>query len=112
MPLVLALDVDQIGGRRIQPLGEQPCEVEGDLGMLAQERGRVFRRPPATGVRARTVAVCGRSRRTDISPNTAPASEITATEVPPRKNLHRAVRQHEQAARPAPLVDQDVRPAR
>ena len=42
MPLELSLDVDQIGGRGVQPLGEEPGEREGDLGMPAEKRRRVI----------------------------------------------------------------------
>ena len=41
----MALDVDQIGGRRVKPLGEESREIEGDLGVQAEEHGRVFRCP-------------------------------------------------------------------
>jgi len=44
-PVVLALDVDEVGRRRVEPLREQAREVEGDFRVFAEEAAGIEGRP-------------------------------------------------------------------
>ena len=84
LPFELSLQVDEIGCRRVETLGEQPAEQKRDLGMGLEKAFGVVEHEHADRRAARTVAVCGRLSSTDISPKIEPGSPMTATCVSPR----------------------------
>ena len=71
---ILMHDVGKIGGGDIEPLRQKPRDQQRHRRLLAQKRSGVVEFVDVESAAARTVAVCGLSSSTDISPNTAPGS--------------------------------------
>ena len=82
--LELPFEVDEVGGRGMETLGEEPGNAIGDLRMRPQESGGVLELVDRrAGCRAHRRRV-GPGEEPDISPKTAPGALTIATTVSPR----------------------------
>ena len=105
---ILLHDVGEIGGGDIEPLRQQPRDQQRHRRLVAQERRPHRRTRRSTELdAARTVAVCGSSSSTDISPSTAPGSVMHSDDGVALDHLEPSLDQDEQMAGLAAFMEDE-----